>query len=367
MKAAFWEKVRRIREILYQQEAVGFLIRRCDNFAWLTFGGRNSITLNSVEGVAGIVVTKDRVEIHTDNIEMRRIQELEIPPELRECFSWKERNWWEGDIWQYIQKDGARILSDTGQPETEQSNHLAGLRMMLSDIEMNDYRDLGRICDHTLTDVVHSIHPEQTETAVQGMIAKALIERGIDPILILVFGEDSARRYRHNLPRAVEVGRNFFFSICARKKGLVVSATRSARFGLDDDIQDQHNQNAWIDAVAIAHSRPGIRLNEVLGKIQKSYEKAGYPEEWKRHHQGGIAGYNAREQTASPSSDWVLQSGYAVAWNPTITGTKSEDTVLIRDDENEIVSFPKDSQWPCLSFELNGMVVQRPDMMILTR
>jgi Xaa-Pro aminopeptidase len=367
MKAAFWEKVGRIREILRQQESAGFLIRRCDNFAWLTFGARSYITLNSVEGVAGILITEDCVEVHTDNIEMRRIQEVEIPPELWECFCWKERNWWEGDLWRTFKKNGAHILSDTEQPETEKSSCLDGLRMKLCDIEMDEYRDLGRICDQTLTDVVRSIHPEWKETEAQGLIAKALIERGLDPILVLVFGEESALRYRHNLPRNSEMGRNFFFSICARKKGLVVSATRSARFGMDDDIKDQHNQNAWIDAVAIAHSRPGIRLNEVFGRIQKAYEKAGYPGEWNRHHQGGIAGYNAREQIASPSSDGILQSGYAVAWNPTITGTKSEDTVLIRDERNEIVSFPQDSQWPCLSFELNGMVVRRPDMMILRR
>ena len=40
-----------------------------------------------------------------------------------------------------------------------------------------------------------------------------------------------------------------------------------------------------------------------------------------------LAGYEAREITATPTTDQPILMGQAFAWNPSIKGAKSEDTI----------------------------------------
>ena len=69
------------------------------------------------------------------------------------------------------------------------------------------------------------------------------------------------------------------------------------------------------------------------------------PDAWRDHHQGGPTGYLARERVATPGDDALLPAGAAVAWNPSLPGSKSEDTVLVRPDGRlEVVTF--DPRWP---------------------
>src|SRR4029079_15897020 len=71
-----------------------------------------------------------------------------------------------------------------------------------------------------------------------------------------------------------------------------------------------------------------------------------YPGEERKHHQGGAIGYRAREWVAHPGSAEVVQPRQAFAWNPTITGTKIEDTALLLDGRLEIIMTSPD--WPSI-------------------
>jgi len=206
---------------------------------------------------------------------------------------------------------------------------------------------------------------EMTELEVQGLFYEAMAKRNIEPVLTLVFSEDSSLSYRHNLSRDVKLGKRGFASICARRRGLIVSSSRSFMFEAADDVIRQHQQNCYVDAVAMGSSRPGVKLSEAFGRLIEAYEKVGRASEWKFHHQGGIAGYLPREVHANLKSDVYLREGNAVAWNPTIRGTKSEDTVLIGNERNSIISFPEDSTWPALEFEVNDGVVRRPASLLI--
>ncbi len=53
-----------------------------------------------------------------------------------------------------------------------------------------------------------------------------------------------------------------------------------------------------------------------------------------------------------------VEIGQVYAWNPSITGTKSEDTILVGEDENEILTEIKG--WPTYSVEVNRRIYQRP-------
>jgi antitoxin VapB len=46
------------------------------------------------------------------------------------------------------------------------------------------------------------------------------------------------------------------------------------------------------------------------------------------------------------------------AWNPSITGTKSEDTILVGPHGNEVLTGIEG--WPALSVTVDGQTVARP-------
>jgi antitoxin VapB len=108
----------------------------------------------------------------------------------------------------------------------------------------------------------------------------------------------------------------------------------------------------------IANTRPGKMMGDVFASGQEAYAKAGYPEEWRWHHQGGSAGYEAREFVAVPGMKEQIAFGQAYAWNPSIRGTKSEDTILVGESGNEILTAIPN--WPVLSVEHDGFTIARP-------
>lgn len=63
------------------------------------------------------------------------------------------------------------------------------------------------------------------------------------------------------------------------------------------------------------------------------------------HHQGGPTGYGCREFVVIPGLDKKIHTGQAYAWNPTIQGTKCEETTYLTDEKVEIFTRTKD--WPC--------------------
>ena len=113
-----------------------------------------------------------------------------------------------------------------------------------------------------------------------------------------------------------------------------------------------------MDAALIAATRPGRILGEIIQEAAETYARQGYPDEWCLHHQGGPAGYEPREYLARPTSTESIAVGQVYAWNPSITGVKSEDTILIGEDENEILTHSFD--WPVISVDVNGVLIERP-------
>ena len=82
------------------------------------------------------------------------------------------------------------------------------------------------------------------------------------------------------------------------------------------------------------------------------------PEEWHRHHPGGLTGLQPREFPADPGSTVELAEGMAVAWNPSGEGWKTEDTSIVtRAGVRRLVGA---DGWPTLTN--NGR--SRPDVLI---
>nr|MDQ3327556.1 aminopeptidase P family protein [Chloroflexota bacterium] len=113
-----------------------------------------------------------------------------------------------------------------------------------------------------------------------------------------------------------------------------------------------------VDASFFASTRPGTPLRKVFANALETYAAVGYPDEWRLHHQGGPAGYEPREQLGVPGMDGVVRAGQTYAWNPSITGVKFEDTILVGASSNEVLT--EISGWPVIEVESDGQRYKRP-------
>ena len=120
----------------------------------------------------------------------------------------------------------------------------------------------------------------------------------------------------------------------------------------------------------IAATRPGRRYGDALQAGIDAYERLGYHDEWRHHYQGGPIGYGAREFGPTPLAhpnaftSHAVELHHACAWNPTVQGAKSEDTFLVEEDGNRVVT--ASDAWPTISVETPDGALARPAILELT-
>jgi hypothetical protein len=112
----------------------------------------------------------------------------------------------------------------------------------------------------------------------------------------------------------------------------------------------------------MAHTKPGVQASEVLRKGIDAYKEKGYPEEWRLHHQGGSIGYTGRDYRTNFKTPDLIQENQAFTWNPSITGTKSEDTILATSRGPELITRP--ILYPTLSMTVAGVIFKRPAILV---
>ena len=124
-----------------------------------------------------------------------------------------------------------------------------------------------------------------------------------------------------------------------------------------------HNAVTNIDAILIGNTKVDVPVKDVFQKAVEGYSRYGYPEEWKLHHQGGATGYNTRDYKAHPESVEQVVENQAFAWNPSITGTKSEDTIIVMGKGFTVITEMKD--WPLIEIEVDKKRIKRPNILSL--
>jgi antitoxin VapB len=143
----------------------------------------------------------------------------------------------------------------------------------------------------------------------------------------------------------------------------VVSLTRLVHFGpLSQELVDKHRAVCTVDACFNLETQPGAKVSDIFQTAVDTYAATGFPQEWQLHHQGGGTGYGSRTFLGGFDCPEVVQEGQAFAWNPSITGTKSEDTILAKTGGLEFLSNPVD--WPLIEVEWKGQKLQRADILV---
>ncbi len=197
-------------------------------------------------------------------------------------------------------------------------------------------RELADDITLTLDGLLPDVRRGDTEHAVAGRVAGALLARGIRAPVLLVAADERIERYRHPIPTAAPVLGRVMAVAVGERWGIHAAVTRIVNLGPPSrEIRRRAAATAEVLEAMRAATRPGATLDAVLRAARQAYEASGFGEEWRLHHQGGTIGYAPRERIATPGDRTELRPGMAVAWNPSVTGTKLEATMIVTEGEPE--------------------------------
>lgn len=355
----FQEKQNRIRDLLQMRRLDGLLLQRVSSFAWATCGAASYVNTAASDGAASLLITPTGCYVITNNIEAPRLEQ----EEKLAAHGWQFR----AGPWHMPNDElaslahGLKLGSDLPVPgAADLSVEIARLRSRLTPEEGERFRRLGRICAEAMNAAVRAVRPGMSEHEIEGVLSHETERRGAQAIVNLIATDDRIYRFRHPLPTDKKLDRYAMLVLCGRKWGLVASITRLVYFGrLPDELVQKAEACARVDATLIGGTRPGRTLGEIFHSAMDVYARTGFKDEWQLHHQGGPAGYEPREFVATPDSSEPAAVGQAYAWNPSITGTKSEDTIIVGAAENEVIT--EIEGWPSLAVEgADGRLFRRP-------
>jgi Xaa-Pro aminopeptidase len=363
-------KVERLARLAHREGLAGVLITLQPNFAWLTGGASNRINASTEAGAGSLLVTADGARhVIANTIEMPRLLEEALNGL---GFEPREYPWTADHLDPPAVVAVARTL--TGGASIGADALFAGVASMaaavsaaqtpLTDQEIERYRRLGRDVARALETVCRGLPPGITESDVATRVGHAVARIGARAIVTLVGADQRIGRYRHPVPTDTTWRRTLLIGLCAERHGLVVSLSRIVSAEPpSSDLTARTRATALVFGRLIAATRAGASGADLYRAAAGAYEAVGFASEETRHHQGGAIGYRSRDWIAHPLSRQQVQSRQAFAWNPSITGTKVEDTALLVDDDVEMVT--STTEWPGLEVPGRNGSLRAPDILVL--
>lgn len=351
-------KLNAARALLARHSADALHLTTVASAAWIT-AGAGAYVNESVDAAAfGILITENAAIILTDPIEEPRLREEERLEELG--FTFTVEPWYaRGPALEKLSA-GKRVADETAPEWRGLQRELAQIRAKLAPGEQARLRAGARLAADALRETVLAIRSGMTESEVAARLMLASRNRGGTAVVALVGSDDRIAKYRHPLATDKPIERYAMVVLSFRYHGLILSLTRCVHFGeLPDSLRETALAVAKVDANVIAATREGRTLADMFEFIKRQYAEAGQPHAIEEHHQGGPGGYLGREAFATPTaSDWSIKVGQSFAWNPSLRGAKSEDTVLLTASGHEVVTNAPD--WPTWGIETAEGVIARP-------
>ena len=363
-------KIERVAALARDSGLAGIVITLQHNFGWLTAGRSNRIDASREAGTASLLVSAHgRRIVLASTIEAPRTAEETVAGlgfELVE-YPWTEDRADPAHMFRVAEHAvGAGPLgADTQTPHAQHIEGALGkLRATLDRDELPRYRKLGDVVGRTLGELVRSTLPGASEHDVARAVTAALLTLDIRPVVLLVAADRRIASYRHPTPTDLRWSRRLLVAVCAEYQGLIVGASRLVSTRPDADFQKRTRATADVYAALLEATRTGASGAELFAAAVHAYAAAGFPGEERLHHQGGAIAYRSREWVAHPRSSDVVTPPQAFAWNPTITGTKIEETCLLHEDDRlEIVT--ASPGWPSIEVSVRGQRLFVPDVFVL--
>lgn len=359
------EKHARLNAFLEDHNLEGVFLTSVPNFAWFSAGGDSHVENHSKFGVASFLVTKSKRFLLTNNIEVERILTEQLRG-VEDLFQPITYDWYDSQGELKAMRSIAEHLVIACDQYRDTFRLLpAGfnrLRYPLTVGEVARSKWLGKNTAEAVEDAARAVEPGMTEFEIEAIMAAEITRRGIQPVVLLVAGDARNAHYRHPVPTETVFNRFAKLVCCARKWGLITALTRCVHAGqLPPTLADKQRAVALVDSVYMDATRPGKAVRTIINAGKTAYEQAGFPDEWRQHHQGGAIGYEAREYLGTSDSNETVLNSQTFAWNPSIEGNKSEDTILVNELGIEVITETGD--WPQLTLEVHGNAYRRPDIL----
>jgi len=356
-------KITKLRQLMAENHLDGLLLGTPANFSWATAGGNAVVSTIAPLAAAMLLVTADQVCVVCSNIEAPRIADEEVGELGCEV---RPFDWFRGEAHKAARKICRRNVGadHAARGFKDVAGLVAPLRYSLTETELERYRMVGRAAGEAIGETMRALGPGVTESEAAGKLRENLSARDLESVVTLAAADERIAKYRHPVVTDKKTRETIMLVTCARRWGLIVAATRIVRFvPVTRELRRKHEAVVHVDSTMIAATRPGVALADILRRGIETYRARRFGKEWKLHHQGGPTGYAPREFVVTPHETRSVVLNQAIAWNPSITGTKSEDTILALADRTEIVT--ESPEWPMLSFEVEGQVIRRPDLLVL--
>jgi Xaa-Pro aminopeptidase len=320
-----------VREALDSRGADAVLFRLRHNFAWLTLGGDNHILSATETGATFLLVTATEAVVVAPTNEEARIRDeelagLDLPVEVIP--------WFESGAADAFARSRSRRRLAT---EAEVEGDLLGHRSALGPVEHARMRWIGTRVVKAIGAAADGVRAGDSEESAIGVMQELLTRDGIWSPVTLAAADERIVKYRHPLPTAHPVQRRLMLIVVGERWGLNVALTRM-RDLVPPDAETARRQSLTENVLARlrAATVPGNTIGGALAEAQRAYADAGFPDEWKLHHQGGSIGYRSRELVATPADRTPIVDGMAFAWNPSITGAKAESTFYLTGGTNTV-------------------------------
>jgi Xaa-Pro dipeptidase len=366
-------KTGRLTEMLTAEKLGGVLINAQHNFAWLTGGKSSGIDLSVERGACFLFVraSDEKRFLLASNIETSRLLSEEVSADEFEPveFSWED----EKASVDFIFEKAKALLDAPGEIVSDlpiDSNYravenlIAPCRFSLTESEIERYRRLGRDAGAALGRVFEKLETGETEIEVARKVRDALAEFNIYSVVTLVGADSRIEKYRHPTPTANVWRKILLIGVCARREGLIANLSRLACIGaVPAELQSKTEASARIFARMISVTRASVTGAQLYQTAAKAYAGEGFADEIRRHHQGGATGYKTRDWVAHPKSREVVFQNQAFAWNPTITGTKAEETFVLTNGGAKILT--ASPNFPQIAVEIDGFKYLSPGILSL--
>lgn len=366
-------KMDRLGKFLDRHRLDGVFLNHRANFAWITGGKDNYVAGNSPNGVAGIIATHDGRICFTNTIEGPRFANEELAGTGIEVIIFP---WYEGRAGQKKLKEliaGRKIAADVadngdydrfGAGFLRLPEDFVQLRWTLTEPEIQRYREGARRTSAAIEAACRRISRNMTEHEIAATLDAEVRNRGLLSVVTLVAADDRVAQFRHPIPTDLRMSRYCMLVTCASFGGLISNMTRFVSFQpLSAEIKKKQQAVCNVDAAVNLSTRPGKTLGEMFKVLEKAYADNGFEGEYALHHQGGSTGYAGREAFADPASDIRVLENQAFAWNPSITGVKSEDTIVCRGGGIEMIT-PMSADWPKVRGKFGDQSLDRADILV---
>ena len=366
-------KLGRVQEFLDRHHLDGVFLTHRPHFAWITCGKDNHIAGTSPSGVASILATGDSRICFTNTIEAPRFTEEELAGTGIEIvsYAWQDPKAGTKKLKELI--GGRKIAADPddngnydrfGAGFAPLPAEFSQLRWSLTPAEVERYREGGKRTSAAIEAACRKIARNMTEHEIAAVLDAEVHSRGMIPVVTLVAADARVRKFRHPIPTENRVQQYCMLVTCASFGGLISNITRFVSFEpLRAEIKKKQQAVCNVDVAVNLATRPGKTLGDMFKTIEKAYADNGFDGEYALHHQGGSTGYAGRDVFAEPGSAVKIVENQAFAWNPSITGVKSEDTILCTKGGIEMIT-TMSPEWPKIRGISQGKSLDRADILV---